>query len=103
MDDSYGELLAAAAVRDRAVSHISVKPAVELGRVPTLGVTHIRETEILLLGPEKRHGVKPLPPTEHVACRRLPLTLGHHPVFDADALTGKAIRPARDVAGRENP
>jgi hypothetical protein len=29
-----------------------------------LGMTDIREAELVLLGPEKRDGVKPLPPTK---------------------------------------
>jgi hypothetical protein len=102
MDDSYRQLLAAATIRDRTVSRIGIQPAVELGRVPVFSVTHIRETEIVLFSPEKGHGVKPFSPTKHVARRRLPLALSYHPMFDADAFAGEPIRPARDIAGRED-
>ena len=100
MNDRNRQLLASAPISDRAVAR--GKLPVDLGFVPSLGVTDIREAEIVLLGPEKRDGVEPFPPTQHVARRGLPLALGHHPVFDADALAGEPIRPARDVAGRED-
>ena len=73
-----------------------------LGLVPALGVADVSEAEIVLLGPEERHRVKPLALTEHVARGSLPLAFGHHPVFDADALAGEPVRPARNVAGRED-
>ena len=38
-----------------------------------LGMTDIREAELVLLSPEKRDGVKPLPPTKDVTRRGLTL------------------------------
>src|SRR6185295_19963350 len=78
VNDSHGQLLATAAIRDRAVSRLSVELSVDLGSIPALGVTYISEAEIVLFGPEERHGVEPLAPTEHVACGSLPLAFGHY-------------------------
>jgi hypothetical protein len=39
---------------------------------------------------------------EDVVRRCLALALGDDPMFDADSLTGKPVRPARDVAGSED-
>ena len=36
--EGHGQLPAAAAIRDRAVTHIGVEPSLELGLVPALGV-----------------------------------------------------------------
>jgi hypothetical protein len=38
-----------------------------------LGITDIREAELVLLSPEKQDGVKPLPPTKDVTRRGLTL------------------------------
>ncbi|MEP7303294.1 MAG: hypothetical protein ABI699_17410 [Caldimonas sp.] len=40
--------------------------------------------------------------SQHIACRHLALTLGHHPVQDANRLAAEPVRPARDVASRVN-
>ena len=41
-----------------------------------LGMTDIREAELVLLGPEKRDGVKPLPPTKDVTRQWIALGFG---------------------------
>ena len=62
----------------------------------------IGDAEVVLLRPKKRHGVENLPAPKDVACRSLPLALGHDKMFDADSFAGEPIRPARDVAGGED-
>ena len=98
MNHGHGELLAAMPIRDLAVSHVSLEPAIDLGLVPALGVPYVSDSEVILLTPEERHGVEPLAPTEHVARCGLSLALSHHPVFDPDALASEAVRPACNVA-----
>jgi hypothetical protein len=65
-------------------------------------VSDIGEAEIVLFGPEERHVVEAFAPAEDVVRRCLALALGDDPMFDADSLTGKPVRPARDVAGSED-
>src|SRR5688572_19639648 len=65
-------------------------------------MTDIREPKIVLLCPEEWDRIKPFAPTQHVACGGLSLAFGHDPVFHADGLAGKSIRPACDVPGRED-
>ena len=63
VNDRNGQRLIIAAIADRAVLRDSVQLPVDVGIVPMLGVTDIREAEIVLLGPEKWNGVKPLLPS----------------------------------------
>jgi hypothetical protein len=58
-------------------------------------VTDVSDADIVLLGPEERHGIEALEQAEHVARGGLALALGHHPVFDAfrarsDAFAGSS-------------
>ena len=99
-DHRDGQRPAGTLERDSAVARGELP--VDSGCVEGFRMPHIGEAEIVLLGPEERDRIEALPPTEDVAGRRLSLALGHHPVFDADALAGESIRPARDVAGRED-
>src|SRR5688500_15390546 len=59
-----------------------------------------------MIAPEKRNRRECLPVTlirsNHVTRSALPLTLGHNPVLDPDALSGMTIRPAGNVARRED-
>src|SRR5487761_1984678 len=102
VNDGHGQLLATTTIGDRATSRLGVELSVDLGFIPALGVTQISNAEIVLLGPKERHSVKPIASTEHVARGGLPLALGDDPVLDADSLAGEPVRPARDVAGRED-
>ena len=89
VNDSHGQLLATAAIGDRAASHASLQVTIDLGLVPTLRVTDISEAEVILFGPEERHGAKSLSAPEYVARSGSSLTLGHHPLFppfDANAI-----------------
>src|SRR5579864_9443213 len=65
-------------------------------------MTDIRETELILLGPEEWNGVEPLSSSKDVAGRGLTLAFGQHPVLDADVLACERVRPARDVARRKD-
>src|SRR5687768_7606389 len=102
MNDRHGQLLAAPAIRDRAVLSLGVELPVELGLVPALGVANVREAEFVLLGPEEWDRIEAFAPTQDVARRRLPLSLGDDPVFDANAFATEPIRPASDVARSED-
>ena len=64
-----------------------------------LGVSDIGEAKVVLFGPEKRDVIEGFTPAEDVVRCGLALALGDDPMFDADSLTGKPVRPARDVAG----
>jgi hypothetical protein len=77
--------------------------AIDLGIVPSFRVAHITDPEVILLRPEERDGIKYLAAAKNVARGGLPLTLGDDKMLDPDTFTGKSVRPARDVAGRENP
>jgi hypothetical protein len=46
--------------------------------------------------------VEAFAPAEDIVRRCLALALGDDPMYDADSLTGKSVRPARDVAGSED-
>src|SRR5215471_5107326 len=70
--------------------------------VPRLGVADIVDRDIVVLAPEERHRDELLAPSEHVERGGLALALGDDPVLDADALAAVWIRPARDVARRED-
>src|SRR5205085_9977067 len=96
-DGGDSELLAVAQIADRAVA--GVQAAVDRDVGPARRVAHVRDREVVLLGPEERYGVEALGPAEQVARGRLALAFGHHPVLDADALARQRIGPACDVAG----
>src|SRR5262245_7843987 len=66
-------------------------------------MAHIVNRDVVVLTPEKWHICKYFAAAENVSCGRLPLPLGDHPVLNPDPLTGPAIWPAGDVAGRKNP
>src|SRR3954470_1973088 len=56
--------------------------------------------QVVMLAPEKRHGVETFAKPQHVACGRLTLALGHDPVFDPNALARVWVRPTRNITGR---
>jgi len=58
---------------------------------------------VVVLTPEERDSSEFLVPPKHVACRGLPLTLGHHPMLDTNALAAVGIGPTRNVACCEDP
>ena len=62
----------------------------------------ISNAENRMFGPEEWHVIEAFAPAEDVVRRCLALALGDDPMFDADSLTGKPVRPARDVAGSED-
>jgi hypothetical protein len=74
VDDGHRQFLIAASVGDRAVSRLEL--AVDVGLVPSLGVTRITEAEIVLLGPEERHVIETFAAAEDVVRGGLTLTLG---------------------------
>ena len=78
------------------------QPAVDGGRVPRLRVAHVVNRDVVVLTPEKRHGIKSFAATEHVSRRGLPLTLRDHPVLHTNAIARMPIGPARDIAGSEH-
>jgi hypothetical protein len=100
MNDGDRQFPAFPSIGYRAVSCIELP--VDLSLVPIFGVPDIGEAEIVLLGPEERHGVEALPPTKDVARRGLTLALGNHPVLDADWFAGEPIRPACYIARCED-
>ena len=100
MDHGDRELLALEPVRYGAVSTLE-RPR-DVGPVPVFSVSDIPEAEVVLFGPEERHVVEAFAPAEDVVRRCLALALGDHPMFDANPLAGQPVRPARDVAGRED-
>src|SRR5438105_8959399 len=102
VNEGHRQLSAAPTIGDRAVAGDGVELSVELGLVEAFGVTHVRKTEVILLRPEERHGVEPLPSSKDVTGCSLSLALGHHPMLHSDALAGEPIRPACDVTGRED-
>jgi len=63
-----------------------------------LRMTDVVDRDVVVLAPEERHGVERLTLAEHVSCGDLALTLGNHPVLDADAITGMPIGPPCNVA-----
>src|SRR5690606_37103394 len=73
--------------------------AVDLDRVPFLGVADIVDRHVVMLAPEERHVVERRAFAEHVKSSGLALALGNHPVLDTDALPRNRIGPARDIAG----
>lgn len=52
--------------------------------VPTLGVADIGDRNVVMLAPEVRDRVEGLAASEHVDGGRVSLSLGHHPVLDAN-------------------
>ena len=87
-------------IRYGAVSTLQ-RPS-NFGLVPVFGVPDIAEAEVVLFGPEEWDVIEGFMPTEDVVRRSLALALGDDPMFDANSLTGKPVRPARDVAGSED-
>ena len=76
-----------------------IESPLDLHLVEPLGVTDIGEAKSVLFGPEKRYRFKALAPTQNVARRGLSLTLGYHPMLDANMLAvsrsgQRAISPA---------
>ena len=61
-----------------------------------------RRSIVVMLAPEERVGIERLAASEHVDGGRVSLSLGHHPMLDANGFTREPIRPARDVACGEN-
>src|SRR4051794_26372111 len=91
-DGSQSYHLALAQVTYRAVARRRI--AVDLGAVPIGGVADVVDADVVVHGPEEGHGVELLARPEHVARRRLPLALRHHPMLDAHAAAAP-IGPAR--------
>src|SRR5262249_50250417 len=100
-DRSNGQHLVAAAIAHQAVARWDVALDVEIG--PFFTLPSVIDRNVVVLAPEERNMGKSLPLPEHVARRRLPLPLGHHPVLDPQILAGMGVGPAGDVAGGENP
>src|SRR6266550_2384657 len=99
-DAGDGELLVA--------GHV-LHDAIALGRItfddctiPTLGVAHVVDLDVVVHAPEERDGIEALARAENVAGRCLALALRDDPMLDADRAAAVGIRPARDVPRREN-
>src|SRR5205814_3170699 len=71
--------------------------------LPALGVTHVSDRHIVVLAPEKRHGVEHLAASQHIARSNLALTLGYDPMLHANALARVRIRPSGHIASGEDP
>src|SRR5690242_19312668 len=84
-------------VRDGTV--VCFKVAVNLHAVPPFGVSDVVNSDVVMLAPEERHRVEHLAVSEHVARRGLSLTLGDHPMLDANSLSSMRIGPTRHVTG----
>src|SRR5262245_7039990 len=72
--------------------------AVDRQFVPSLGMTHAVDWDVIVLAPKERHRCELLATSEHVERRRLPLAFGDDPVLHPDVLAAMRIRPARDVS-----
>ena len=59
-------------------------------------MSDISDAEVVLLGPEERHGTKCFPAAQDVACCGLPLTLGHDKMLDADSFAGEVDKRRLD-------
>ena len=68
-----------------------------------LGMADIVDRNIVVLAPEERNGVESFMSPEHVEGRGLSLAFREDPMLDANSLAGVRVRPARYVAGREDP
>ena len=77
--------------------------AVDVNRVPLLGVADVVDRDVVVLTPEERDGIEALAIPQHVAGGDLALALRDDPVLDADALAGTRIGPARHVPCGEDP
>src|SRR5207245_9701933 len=76
--------------------------AVDRHFIPDLGVARLVDRHVVMLAPEKWHGIELLSSTEHVARGRLALALCDDPVFDPDRLAAVRVGPAGDVARGED-
>ncbi len=76
--------------------------AVDGDLVPRLRMADIIDRHIVMLAPEKRHGVERLSLPEHVARGGLALAFSNHPMLDPDIFPGMRIGPARDITGGIN-
>src|SRR6267154_285330 len=79
---------------------LGIDIALDRDLVPLLGVADVVDRYVVVLAPEERHRVESLAKTEHVACRGLALTFGHHPMLNANVRAGMRVGPARDIARR---
>src|SRR5262245_41951314 len=61
-----------------------VERSVHSHRVPALRVSDVTDRHVVVLAPEERHRIEALAPPQHVPRGGLTLTLGDHPVLDAD-------------------
>jgi len=99
-DGRNGSLRAALDKADGCIP--AIQRAIDFHAVPAFGMTNVIDRHLVVLAPEERHGVEGLTPAQHVARGHLTLTLGHDPVLNANPLAGVRIRPARDIARRED-
>src|SRR5262249_27467275 len=60
--------------------------AVDRQFVPSLGMTHAVDWDVIVLAPKERHRCELLATSEHVERRRLPLAFGDDPVLHPDVL-----------------
>src|SRR5262249_48804772 len=89
-----------ALVRDGAIAR--VERSIDFHRIPLLRMADVVQLEIVVLAPEKRYRIEPDALAEDVLRCNLALTLGNHPVLNANALTRMRIWPARNIARRIN-
>src|SRR5581483_11832956 len=81
---------------------VVLEAAVDLDSVPTFGVSHVVDRDVVMLTPEKWHGVEAFSAAEHVARSGLALAFGDHPMLHANQLTRMRIGPAGDIACGED-
>src|ERR1700732_735958 len=95
------QFLAAAAITYRAVA--CLETALDFRLVPSFGMPYVGNRNIILFGPEEGDGVESFTRPEDIARGRLALPFGDDKMFDSNGFAGEPVRPARDVADRENP
>ena len=101
IDDGHGDHLATEPIGHGAIPFL--KRTHDSDVVPSLSVPDIAQTEIVLHGPEERYDIAALALAKNIPGCYLTLTFRDPPMLDAYSLAGKAVRPAGDVAGGEDP
>ena len=81
-DRRDGACAAVLFVTDQAIPRFDV--AIDLDRVPRFRMADIIDRDIVVLAPEKRHGIELLAAAQHVDRRCLPLPFRDGPVLNTD-------------------
>src|SRR5271156_2207835 len=70
--------------------------AIDNDLVPFLGMADIVDRHVVVLAPEEGYRIEGLALAQHVARGGLSLTLGNHPMLNADIFARTRVGPARD-------